>query len=103
MLDEFRVAYVRAREFDLSTTPAQAWGWLEAGRDLVPESSTDTVRWSYDGVDDPWRAAFTTGVRALDVWVDGALVLGEGIPTRVDPIEVRAKAAEQAQRLFSRL
>ncbi len=103
MLDELRVAYVRAREHDVTTTPSEVWGWLEAGAALVPEARADRVRWSYDGVDDPWRAAFTPGVRALDVWVGDEQVLEDGIPTRVDRDEVRARAAEQAQRLFSRL
>jgi hypothetical protein len=33
----------------------------------------------------------------------GQVVLDEGSPTRVDPDEVRAKAAEQAARLHARL
>ncbi len=103
MLEEFRLAYARAREFDVTATPEQAWRWLEAGWDLVPEARSDRVRWSYANVDDPWCAAFTTGVRALDVWVDGEPVLQAGAPTRVDAAEVRARAAEQAQRLFARL
>ena len=103
MLDEMRVAYVRAREDDLATTPAEVWSWVEAGWALVPEARADRVRWSYDRVDDPWCAAFTPGVRALDVWVDGEQVLRDGQPTRVDAAEVRAKAAEQAERLFRRL
>jgi hypothetical protein len=37
------------------------------------------------------------------VVVDDEIVLDEGIPTRVDPAEVRAKAAEQASRLHARL
>jgi hypothetical protein len=37
------------------------------------------------------------------VVIDGEVVLDEGRPTRVDPDEVRAKASEQAQRLFARL
>lgn len=103
MLDEFRVAYARAREADVSTTPADAWAWLAAGWDLVPEAAADRVRWDYDRVDDPWCAAFTTGVRARDVWIDGEQALSEGRPTRVDAGEVRARAAEQAERLFARL
>jgi hypothetical protein len=48
--------------------------------------------------------AFTPGVRALDVTLDtGEQVLRDGLPTRVDVDEVRARAAEQAQRLFARL
>ncbi len=103
MLEELRVAYARAREDDVTATPADAWKWLEAGTALVPEVGGDRVRWSYDGVDDAWRAAFTPGVRALDAWVDGERVLAGGCPTRVDPAEVRARAAEQAHRLFARL
>lgn len=103
MLEEVRIAYVRAREDDVTATPVEAWAWLEAGTELVPEAADDRVRWTYDGVDDPWRAAFTPGVHALDVWVDGARVLEDGRATRVDATEVRARAAEQAKRLFALL
>jgi cytosine/adenosine deaminase-related metal-dependent hydrolase len=102
MLDEFRVAYVRLRESDVTSTPETVWGWLENGWRLVPEAKDDTVAWSYDPMD-PWRLAFTTGVRAVDVVVDGEKVLDAGRPTRIDGDEVRAKAAEQAARLFARL
>ena len=103
MLEEFRLAYARAREADIATEPPACWAWLEAGWLLVPEAQQDRVRWSYDGVDDPWRAAFTTGIQAEDVWVGGEQVLRSGKPTRVDADEVRAKAKEQAARLFARL
>jgi cytosine/adenosine deaminase-related metal-dependent hydrolase len=103
MLEEMRIAYVRAREEDVTFTPDEAWTWLAAGWDLVPEAAGDEVRWSYSRADDPWSVAFTTGVRALDVWVGGEQVLADGVATKVDPQEVRAKAAEQAQRLFARL
>jgi cytosine/adenosine deaminase-related metal-dependent hydrolase len=103
MLEEFRLAYARAREADVATEPPQAWGWLAAGWELVPEALSDRVRWSYASADDPWKAAFTPGVRALDVWVEGEQVLRSGQATRVDSEEVRRKAAEQAARLFARL
>ncbi len=103
MLDEMRVAYVRAREDDVLATPADAWAWVEAGWGLVPEARDDRVRWSYGRVDDPWSAAFTPGIRARDAWVGDQQVLADGRPTRVDAEEVRARAAEAAQRLFSRL
>ena len=103
MLEEFRLAYARSREADINVDPAQTWQWVVAGWDLVPEARADRVRWSYDGADDPWRLAFTPGVRALDVWVDGEQVLKAGRATRVDPDEIRRKAAEQAARLFARL
>jgi hypothetical protein len=102
MLDEFRVAFVRAREHDVTSTPATAWGWLENNWALFPEATTDRVTWSYSPVD-PWRLAYTTGVRAIDVEVDGQPMLLGGRPTLVDGDEIRAKAAEQANRLFARL
>ena len=98
MLDEFRLAYVRHREDDVEASPEAAWSWLENGWQLVPEARDDVVRWSY-GAMDPWSLAFTTDVRAVDVEIDGEVVLRDGIATRVDPVEVRAKAAEQAGRL----
>ncbi len=102
MLDEFRVAYVRHREDDVTATPETAWRWLEAGWRLFPEALDDTVVWSYDRMD-PWSLAFTTGVRPLEVVVDGETVLRDGRPTRVDATEIRAKAAEAAARLFAKL
>ena len=102
MLDEFRLAYVRHREDDVTATPETAWEWLETGWRLFPEALDDTVTWSYDRMD-AWSLAFTTGVRALDVIVDGETVLRDGQPTRVDADEIRAKAAEAAARLFAKL
>ncbi len=103
MLEEFRIAYVKAREDDVTATPSEVWAWIEEGWALVPEALHDHVRWSDDDVDDPWRLAFTPGVRALDVWVGGEQVVAGGTATRVDAKEVRARAREQAQRLFQRL
>jgi hypothetical protein len=103
MLEEFRLAYVRLREDDVSATPDVAWSWIETGYELVPEAADDRVTWTYDHADSPWHVAFTPGVRALDVVVDGEAVLKDGQATRVDAREVRARAAEQATRLFQRL
>ncbi|MXZ77453.1 MAG: amidohydrolase family protein [Acidimicrobiia bacterium] len=102
MLEEFRVAYVRHREHDVTATPDSAWEWLAQGWELFPEARSDIVRWSYDPID-PWRLAFTPGVRAVDVMVDGETLLADGVATRVDPDEIRAKAAEAANRLFAQL
>ena len=103
MLEEFRLAFARAREADVLATPETAWTWLTNGYELVPEARTDSVTWSYEHADSPWHAAYTPAIRALGVVVDGDEVLRDGQPTRVDAHEVRAKAAEQAQRLFARL
>ncbi|MDH4146354.1 MAG: amidohydrolase family protein [Acidimicrobiia bacterium] len=104
MLEEFRLAYVAQRADDVTATPETAWSWLEAGWTLVPEARDDRVRWSYEHVDSPWHAAFTPGVRALDVvGAGGEVLLRDGVPTRVDAAEIRAKAAEAAARLFARL
>lgn len=104
MLEEFRLAYVRHRESDVLATPETAWSWLVNGYELVPEARHDTVTWSYEHADSPWHVAFTPGVRAVQVVAsDGEVLLHDGVATRVDATEVRAKAAEQAARLFARL
>jgi cytosine/adenosine deaminase-related metal-dependent hydrolase len=103
MLEELRVAYARLREDDVTESPDTVWSWLEAGYGLVPEARSDVVRWNYDHVESPWHVAFTPGIRALDVTIDGRAVLCDGIPTLVDLTEVRAKAAEQSARLFAAL
>lgn len=103
MLEEARLAYVRLREDDVLASPDTVWQWLQNGYGLFPEARHDEVTWNYDHADSAWHVAFTPGVRALQVEVDGELLLRDGRPTRVDVDEVRAKAAEQAQRLFARL
>ena len=52
---------------------------------------------------DPWHLAYTPGVRPLRVEVGGEVVLDEDGPTRVDAVEIRARAREEAQRLFARM
>lgn len=102
MLDEFRVSFVRAREVDVTMTPDVVWGWLENGRKFFPETHNDVVTWNY-GPMDPWRLAYTTGVRPLRVEIDGEVLLDEGVPTKVDANEIKAKAAEAAKKLFTKL
>jgi cytosine/adenosine deaminase-related metal-dependent hydrolase len=103
MLEEFRLAYARLRESDVTASPVVPWGWLLGGYRLVPEAASDEVVWDRPYAGDPWWAAFTPGVRALDVTVAGEKVLQGGVATRVDAGEVRAKAGEQAARLFAQL
>ena len=107
MLDEFRLAYVRHREDDVTASPEDAWGWLAAGWDLFPEAHHDRVTWDpvapVEAPMDPWRLAFTTGVAPRTVEVDGEVVLADGRATRVDAEEIRARAAEQAAQLHQRL
>ena len=103
MLEEARLAYVRLRESDVLATPDVVWTWLDNGYALFPEARTDRVTWNYDHADSAWHVAFTPGVRAVQVEVGGEVLLRDGLPTRVDVHEVRAKAAEHAQRLFARL
>ncbi|MCB0996777.1 MAG: amidohydrolase family protein [Acidimicrobiales bacterium] len=102
MLDEFRVAYVRLREHDVTQTPETAWGWLATGWDLFPEARADRVTWSYEPMD-PWRLAFSPGVSPVRVEIDGETAWADGKPTRVDAAEIRARAAEAATRLHARL
>jgi cytosine/adenosine deaminase-related metal-dependent hydrolase len=100
MLDEFRLAFVLARNHDLAVGPATIWSWLETARDLFPEARTDTVEWTYAPMD-PNHLAYTTDVRPTRIEIDGEVVLDANGPTRVDPDEIRARAAEQAGRLFA--
>ncbi len=102
MLDEFRLAFVAARAADVTTSPDVAWGWLSTGWDLMPDALDDTVEWSYAPMD-PWRLAYSTNVRAERVVIDGRVALDGGVAVLVDAEEIRAKAAEQAARLFARL
>ncbi len=103
MLEEFRLAYVAHRANDVTASPDTAWQWLANGWELVPEARDDVVTWSYDHVDSPWHVAFTPGIRAAQIRRGGEELLVDGVATRVDSAEVRAKAAEQAARLFARL
>ncbi len=102
MFDEFRLAFVRQRESDVTATPDDAWRWLATGWELFPEARDDRVTWSYPVID-PWHLAYSPTVNAVDVEIDGRIVLRHGAPTLVDEAEVRAKAAEQATRLFRSL
>jgi cytosine/adenosine deaminase-related metal-dependent hydrolase len=104
MLEEFRLAYVALRAHDVTASPDTVWAWLDEGYRFFPEARDDRVTWSYDHADSPWHVAFTPGIRAIDVVsADGEVLLSDGKPTRVDIDEVRARAAEQATRLFTRL
>ena len=104
MLEEMRLAYVAHRADDVLASPDSAWSWVEGGYGLVPEARDDVVTWTYDHVDSPWHVAFTPGIRATRVVdADGRVLLDDGLPTRVDLVEVRAHAAEQAARLHARL
>lgn len=102
MLEEFRLAFVKQREVDVTATPDTAWGWLANGWNLVPEAKDDVVTWSYPTMD-PWHLAYTTSVRPVGIDIDGDTVMEDGIVTSVDADEIRAKAAEQAVRLFAKL
>jgi cytosine/adenosine deaminase-related metal-dependent hydrolase len=104
MLEEMRLAYVALRAHDVTESPETAWSWLENGWMFIPESRTDVVEWTYDHADSPWHVAFTPGIRAKNVTTStGEKLLVDGRPTRIDIDEVRAKAAESANRLFSKL
>jgi cytosine/adenosine deaminase-related metal-dependent hydrolase len=102
MLDEAALAFVIQRADDVTATPEDAWTWLQAGAALVPEVLGDEVTWRADRID-PWYLAYTPGVRAEQVVVDGEVVVDGGRCTRVDAERIRARAWEEAHRLWSRL
>ena len=103
MLEESRLAYARLREFDIAETPDTVSQWLKNGYQIFPEAENDTVTWNYDQIQSPWHVAFTPGTRVTDVVIDDQAVIRDGLPTRVDLHEIRAKAQEQSVRLFERL
>ncbi|NND02221.1 MAG: amidohydrolase family protein [Acidimicrobiia bacterium] len=102
VVESFRLAYAMHRSADVTATPDAAWSWLEQGWTIAPDALADKVTWSYDPMD-PWHIAFTSGIRPLEVSVDGDIVFTDGAPTKVDAAEIRAKAVEQAGRLHARL
>ncbi len=102
MVAEFALAYAAQRADDVTATPDAAWSWLLAGADLVPEVAGDEVTWAADRAD-PWYLAFTPGVRAERVVVGGETVVDGGVAVRVDAERIRARAWEEARRLWSRL
>jgi cytosine/adenosine deaminase-related metal-dependent hydrolase len=102
MLGIFRLAYYLHRSVDVTASPETAWAWLETSWNLAPEARLDRVLWSYEPME-PWHLAFTPVARPIEIEVDGTIVWNDGGPTRVDPVEIRAKAAEQASRLHARL
>ena len=103
MLEEMRIAYVRQRESDITASPEDAWKWLSNGEKFFPEVKNDVVTWSYDHADSPWHVAFTPGVRCESVRRNGDLLVENGVPTKFDIEEIRAKAAEAAKTLHERL
>ena len=102
MLEEFRLAYARHRESDVTASPETAWQWLQNGYQIFPEAMSDRVVWNYKNMD-PWELAFTTGVNPVEVIVEEETIWSNGHSTRVDAAEIRAKAAEQAKKVHSRL
>jgi hypothetical protein len=103
MMEEARLAYVRLREFDVSQDPTVVDHWLQNNYQYFPEAKSDKVTWSYNNMSSPWHTAFTTDMHVLSVEVDGEKLYEEGKFMRMDIQEIRAKANEQAQRLFERL
>ena len=102
MLEEFRIAYARHREDEVTATPDISWNWLATGWDLFPEAIDDKVTWDYEHLD-AWHLAYTSGVRPLEVEVGDEVVWKDGLSTRVDENEVKAKSAEAAKKLHERL
>lgn len=102
MLAEAQLAYAAQRADDITATPDAAWAWLAGGQHLIPEVADDEVTWHADSAD-PWHLAFTPGVRAERVVVGGEVVVENGVCTKVDAERIRARAWEEAQRLWSQL
>ena len=102
LLEEFRLAYARLREHDIAASPETPWTWLTGAAALMADVAEDVVTWS-SGPMNPWHLAFSPGVRPTEVSVGGRTLVQDGHVLSVDATEIRAKAAEQAARLFGRL
>ena len=97
MLDEFRLAFARLREDDVTASRRHGLGagWPRAGRCSPRRSTTGCAgRYAADGPVAP--GLHHRRARRSRSTVDGEVVLADGRPTRVDPDEIRAKAAEAA-------
>ncbi len=102
MIDEFRVGYARLREQDVTQSPEVIWKMIEVNKSLFPESLNDVVTWSYRKMD-AWHLAFSTGVKPVDIDIDGEPVMRNGEFLHIDADEIEAKASEAAQKLFKRI
>ena len=103
MLEEFRLGLRPPPRDDVTGDARRRRGqWLETGWRSCPRPATTGSRGATTR-SSRGTLAFTPGVRPLEVVVDGEVVLADGRPTRVDADEVRARAAEQAARLFTEL
>ncbi len=102
LIDEFRVAFFRLREQNISARPSTVWSWLEGGLNLVPGARGDQVTWNTPRIEphEIWSAA---GLAPSQVQIAGHTVVENGKAIRVDGDEIRAKAAEQTIRLAKAL
>ena len=46
---------------------------------------------------DPWHLAFTSGIRPVDIEIDGKPIMKNGEFLDIDSAEIRAKAGEAAE------
>lgn len=102
LMEEFRVAFYRFREQNISARPSTVWSWLEGGWNLVPGAKGDKVTWNTDKIEphELWCAA---GLSPVQVQIAGHTVVENGKAVRVDGDEIRTKAAEQTIRLAKAL
>ena len=104
MLEEFRLAFARLREDDVTASPdiAVVSGSRTAGRSCPRPATTGSPGPTTTPTAVAPRLHHRTSA-PLDVVVDGEVVLADGRATRVDADEIRARAAEQAARLVRRI
>ena len=101
MLEEFRIAYVRHREDDVTATPDDSL--VLAGERQRPRPGGRRGPGPVElRADRPVASRLHAGCATGRGRVAGEVVFRDGRPTRVDPIEVRARAHEQALRLWAR-
>ena len=105
MLEEARLAYVRLREYDVDGGARMSSGRgsttaIDSSPSVATIASTSTTTTpTVHGT----PCSLPACARSTSTLGSGEVVLRDGLPTRVDLDEVRAKAAEQAARLFAKL
>lgn len=114
LFTELRAAHLLGRAAHGPQGQVDAVGWLAAGlelsRLLCGDCHRDAVVLNYDPPT-PMHAdnaaghlLFGIGARHVrQVWVDGRLVLDDGVPTRVDAAQLRSDARAQAARLWRKI
>jgi len=126
LFDEAHAAFFRLREEDRDGGAEEIWRWIAGGWRLANEAfgladevgfgrldpgcPADFVVLDYDGATPlhagslPWHLAFgMSGRHVRHVVVGGEVVVRDGRPTKIDPVELRRRSFAGAERLWAKM